>query len=71
MDTYHRWMECVIPASLIGLPAAAVPAGFGPSGLPMGLQIIGRYRDDLGVLQLAQGWHAATGWPAKRPALRA
>lgn len=70
MDTYHRWMECVIPASLIGLPAAAVPAGFGAQGLPMGLQIIGRYRDDLGVLRLAQGWHEATQWPARRPAMR-
>merc|ERR1719336_3483237 len=29
MDTYHRWMECVVPASLGGLPALCVPAGFG------------------------------------------
>lgn len=70
MDSYHRWMECVIPASLTGLPAISVPAGFGAAGLPMGLQIIGPYRGDLGVLQIAQGWHEATGWPAKRPALR-
>lgn len=68
MDTYHRWMECVIPASLIGLPAAAVPAGFGAGGLPMGLQIIGPYRRDLEVLQIAQAWHEATNWPARHPA---
>ncbi|WP_407492079.1 amidase [Pseudooceanicola sp. MF1-13] len=67
MDTYHRWMECVIPCSLIGLPGVAVPAGFGDNGLPMGLQFIGPHRGDLGVLQLAQGWHQATGWPDKRP----
>ncbi|MDG1131027.1 MAG: amidase, partial [Paracoccaceae bacterium] len=41
MDTYHRWMEVVIPVSLIGLPAVCVPAGFGAAGgpgagLPMG-----------------------------------
>ena len=70
MDTYHRWMECVIPASLIGLPAAAVPAGFGAAGLPMGLQIIGAYKSDLAVLQLAQAWHEATKWPTRQPALR-
>lgn len=55
MDTYHRWMEVVIPASLIGLPALAVPAVTEP--MPMGLQIIGRRNDDLGVLQLGQAWH--------------
>jgi len=67
MDTYHRWMEVVIPASLIGLPALAVPAGFGTAGLPMGLQLIGRHGDDLGMLQLAEAWHQATNWPGRRP----
>lgn len=67
MDTYHRWMEVVIAASLLGLPALAVPAGFGPQGLPMGLQLIGRHGDDLGLLQLAQAWHQATDWPNRRP----
>lgn len=67
MDTYHRWMEVVIPASLIGLPTLAVPAGFGRNGLPMGLQLIGRRGGDLGILQLGQAWHAATGWPQRRP----
>ncbi|MFN4099319.1 MAG: amidase [Pararhodobacter sp.] len=67
MDTYHRWMEVVIPASLIGLPAIALPAGFGPAGLPMGLQLIGRHGDDLGLLQLAQAWHQASGWADRQP----
>jgi amidase len=67
MDTYHRWMEVVIPASLAGLPTLAVPAGFGPAGLPMGLQLIGRRGDDLRILQLGQAWHMATGWPARHP----
>jgi len=67
MDTYHRWMECVIPSSITGLPAIAVPAGFGANDLPIGLQIIGPHRGDLGVLQLAQGWHQATDWPTRRP----
>jgi amidase len=67
MDTYHRWMEVVIPASLIGLPALSVPVGFGPQGLPMGMQIIGRSGGDANVLAIGQAWHRATEWPQRRP----
>ncbi|WP_281359581.1 amidase [Roseobacter ponti] len=69
MDTYHRWMQVVVPASLIGLPAVAVPCGFGPQGLPMGVQLIGHPGSDAHLLQIAQRWHQATGWPQKRPAM--
>ncbi len=69
MDTYHRWMEVVVPASLIGLPALSVPAGFGAQGLPCGMQIIGRSGDDAGVLAIGQAYHLATEWPQKRPPL--
>jgi amidase len=74
MDTYHRWMEVVIPVSLIGLPAISLPAGFGAAGgpgagLPMGMQIFARHGDDAGLLQLAQSWHRATDWPNQRPPL--
>jgi amidase len=71
MDTYHRWMEVVVPASLIGLPALSVPVGFSPEGLPMGMQIIGRQGDDARILAIGQAWHRATGWPQKRPPLAA
>jgi len=68
MDTYHRWMEVVIAASLIGLPALCVPIGFGgPDDLPMGLQLIGRRGSDARLLRLAQAWHRATDWPGRRP----
>ncbi|EDM71410.1 amidase [Roseobacter sp. AzwK-3b] len=67
MDTYHRWMEVMIPASLAGLPAVAVPAGFGANGLPMGVQLIGRRGADGGLLRLAQAYHEATLWPQRRP----
>ena len=53
MDTYHRWMETTIYATFAGLPCIAVPAGFGPGGLPMGLQLIGRPRADAEVLRIA------------------
>ena len=67
MDTYHRWMEVVVPASLIGLPVVNLPAGFGANGLPMGLQLIGRRGADGRLLQVAQAWHKATDWPGRRP----
>lgn len=56
MDSYHRWMEVVVGATMAGCPAISVPAGFSPEGLPMGLQIIGRPRDDLGVLRMAAAY---------------
>jgi amidase len=70
MDTYHRWMEVVIYATLGGLPAISVPAGFGPQGWPMGLQLIGRPRDDAGLLRLAAAYEAAEqALLQRRPAL--
>ncbi len=67
MDTYHRWMEVVVPVSLIGLPALACPAGFGPQGLPTGFQLIGPAGADGAVLALGRAYHAATDWPGRRP----
>ena len=68
MDTYHRWMQVVVPVSLIGLPAAAVPAGFGDAGLPMGFQLFGRRGSDTRILNLAQAYHRVTEWPQRFPA---
>ena len=56
MDTYHRWMEVTIYATFAGLPCISVPVGFGPSGLPMGIQIIGPPRADAAVLKLARAY---------------
>jgi amidase len=67
MDTYHRWMEVVIPATMAQLPALNVPVGFGALGLPMGMQIIGRPQDELSCLQIAQAYDRATRWPDRRP----
>ncbi|SFD78444.1 amidase [Sulfitobacter brevis] len=67
MDTYHRWMQVVIPASLLGLPVVNVPSGFGANGLPNGLQLIGPRGSDARLLQLAQDWHQATRWPQQQP----
>jgi amidase len=67
MDTYHRWMEVVIPATMSGCPAISVPVGFGGNGLPMGMQIVGQNRGELAVLQLAHAYDEATGWVQRKP----
>ena len=56
MDTYHRWMEVVIYATFAGLPCISVPVGFNEDGLPMGMQLIGKPRGDLALLQLAHAY---------------
>ncbi len=67
MDTYHRWMEVVIPVSLAGVPCLSVPAGFGAAGLPTGMQVFGKTGDDRAILRLGQAYHRATDWPGRRP----
>lgn len=67
MDTYHRWMEVVIPAGLLGLPVLGTPAGFGANGLPAGMQLIAKRGTDRRLLQIAQSYHRATDWPNQRP----
>jgi amidase len=67
MDTYIDWMKSCYYISVIGLPAISVPCGFTPEGLPVGLQIVGRHQDDLGVLQLAYAFEQSTGLWRTRP----
>lgn len=67
MSTYHEWMDVVVPASIAGLPTIALPAGFNESGLPGGIQLMGRYGADLDMLRLGQAYHEQTQWPSRRP----
>ena len=71
MDTYHRWMEVVIYATLGGLPAISMPVGFNRAGLPMGMQLIGPPQADLAVLRLAyayeNGWSCGPATNEERP----
>ena len=70
MDTYHRWMEVVVIPTFAGLPAVSVPAGFSASGLPAGMQLVGRPRSDLALLQLALAYErAAADVLSIRPAI--
>jgi amidase len=69
IDTYIDWMKSCWYISATANPAASVPAGFTPEGLPVGLQIVGRNKQDFSVLQLAHAFEQATGFGKKRPAI--
>jgi amidase len=69
MDTYHRWMEVVVPASLSALPVINVPIGFSGDRLPMGLQVIGKHHADFFLLQMAYAYEQATHWLSNLPPL--
>ena len=63
------WAEFSYPFNLSWNPAATVPCGFTSDGLPIGLQIVGRRFDDLGVLQASAAFEAALPWADRRPPL--
>ena len=54
LDTYHRWLEVFILSSLLDLPTITIPVGFNENGLPMGMQIIGKNKDDLKLFAFAK-----------------
>ena len=61
------WAEFSYPFNMSGNPAASVPCGFTDSGLPVGLQIIGRRSDETGVLRAAAAFELAKPWVDQRP----
>jgi amidase len=67
MESYLDWMRSCYYITVTGSPALSVPCGFSRAGLPVGLQIVGRYRDDFGVLQIAHAFEQATGFWKRRP----
>ena len=67
MDTYHRWMAVTVPVSLIGLPSLSMPAGFGDSGLPVGMQLFGPRGADAKILAMGEAYHRQTLWPQRHP----
>jgi len=61
------WAEFSYPFNMSHNPAASIPCGFTTDGLPVGLQVVGRRLDDLGVLRAAAAFEAARPWADKRP----
>ncbi len=68
-DSYIDWMKSCWYISATGNPAATVPGGFTPEGLPVGVQIVGRDKEDFSVLQMAHAFEQATGFGKRRPAI--
>jgi amidase len=53
LSTYYDWFAPTSVLSLTGLPVASVPCGLSPEGLPVGMQIVGKPRQEAAVLALA------------------
>jgi amidase len=67
MQTYHEWMKVVLPVTMSGCPALAVPAGFGAKGLPIGLQIVAPNHRERDCLELGHAYDVRTNWVKRRP----
>jgi amidase len=67
METYIDWMKSAYFITVTRMPAISVPAGFTPDGLPVGIQIVGKYRGDLELLKVAHAFEQATNVGTRRP----
>jgi amidase len=69
MSTYVEWMKVCMMISALENPSISMPCGFTDDGLPIGLQIVGRHRDEWSVLQLAHAFEQATPSTRRKPAI--
>ena len=69
MEGYLTWMRSAYWITTTFRPAISVPAGFTADGLPVGVQIVGRYRADLSVLQIAHAFEQTTSYGRRRPGI--
>ena len=56
---------------MTGQPAASVPAGFTPEGVPLAVQLVGRPHDEATLLSLSAQLETARPWADRRPSLAA
>ena len=68
-STYIDWMRSCWYISATEHPALSVPCGFTAGGLPIGLQIVGRHRAELSLLQFGHAFESATRYGLKQPVL--
>jgi amidase len=67
MDSYIDWMRSCFYITMVETPAISVPCGFTAEGLPIGLQIVGRHRDEWGLLQMAHAYEQAANIAINKP----
>jgi aspartyl-tRNA(Asn)/glutamyl-tRNA(Gln) amidotransferase subunit A len=68
-DVWTNWSPFTYPFNLTQQPAISVPAGLTSGGMPVGLQIVGAFGDDLTVLRAARAFEAASPFPQLPPGL--
>ena len=69
LDTYHRWLEVFILSSLLELPSITIPVGFNKDGMPMGMQIVGKNKDDLKLFSFASKYEDIFNFSKIKPNL--
>ena len=69
LDTYHRWLEVFILSSLLELPSVTIPVGFNKDGMPMGMQIVGKNKDDLKLFSFASKYEDIFNFSKIKPKL--
>ena len=69
MESYVSWMKSAYLISATWCPAISMPAGFTTDGLPVGVQIVGRYREDAALLAFARAFEQAVPIGKIRPLL--
>lgn len=62
MESYFSWLILTYAVSVVGLPAISVPAGLTADGLPVGVQLVGRWRGEIGLLRAAAAFESDQGW---------
>ena len=67
LDNYIQWAYLTYGITVTGLPVVSVPCGFTRAGLPVGLQIVGRRRQEAAVLRAAAAFEAAAPWADRIP----
>ena len=67
MASYIEWMKSCYYITIVETPAISVPCGFTPEGLPVGLQIVGRHRDEWSLLQMANAFEQAANIGIRKP----
>ena len=69
LDTYHRWLEVFILSSLLELPSITIPVGFNKDDMPMGMQIVGKNKDDLKLFSFASKYEDIFNFSKIKPNL--
>ncbi len=67
LESYTQWFNLTYAITVTGLPAITIPCGFTSGGLPVGLQIVGRRRQEAAVLRAAAAFEAAAPWAGRIP----